>query len=235
MRNRDLVQKAQDYRLNNITIGDAMAGIRQFDTNAVLNSAMQVFWALGYEATTIHDLTEATGLGRGSLYGAFQNKEGLFIAAIDYYLERSRLAFFAALEKPDLLDALHSALDVFRGNLVSDTSQPGCLLVIAAENSELKAKRIHRRVARAFAEEEQAFHDRLVRARNEKSIAEGLDLRSIARFLGAQSRGLGITARVSRDPNALSDIISITINAMDHMLSIPQVEHDSPVDRKSNN
>lgn len=201
-----------------------MAGTRQFDTNAVLNEAMQVFWELGYEATSVHDLTNATGLGRGSLYSAFQNKEGLFLAVIDFYLERSRSAFFAALEKPDVVDAVQSALHVFRENLVSETSQPGCLLVLAAENSEVRSKRIHRRVAKAFAEEEQAFHDRLMRAQKEKAINTDLDLRAVARFLAAQSRALGVTARVTRDPNALNDIVLTATSAFACMIGMQAPE-----------
>jgi len=191
-----------------------MAGTRQFDTQQVLDDALVVFWDVGYEAASITDLTEATGLGRGSLYGAFKNKEGLFLAVLDHYLERSRLDFFNALENSDLLAAIKSAFDVFIKNLTSEFSQSGCLLVLAAENSEIKSKRIRKKVVQAFSDEEQAFYDRLKRAKEEDLINPALDLRSLARFLSAQTRALGITARISSDPQALRDIVDVVLQSL---------------------
>jgi TetR/AcrR family transcriptional repressor of nem operon len=51
-----------------------MAGVKQFDRNQVLDRAMAAFWTRRYEATSIDDLVEATGIGRGSLYGTFGDK-----------------------------------------------------------------------------------------------------------------------------------------------------------------
>jgi TetR/AcrR family transcriptional repressor of nem operon len=51
-----------------------------------LDAAMQVFWAKGYEATTLMDLMAATGLHKGSLYQAFGDKHSLFVQALKRYL-----------------------------------------------------------------------------------------------------------------------------------------------------
>ncbi len=52
---------------------------REFDIDEVANSAAQVFWEQGYHATSIENLCNATGLLRGSLYGAFGDKHGLLV------------------------------------------------------------------------------------------------------------------------------------------------------------
>lgn len=62
-----------------------MARTREFDTDAVVASAMEAFRRTGYEGTSMRDLSEATGLGSGSLYAAFGSKEGLYLAALDLY------------------------------------------------------------------------------------------------------------------------------------------------------
>jgi TetR/AcrR family transcriptional repressor of nem operon len=62
-----------------------MARTREFDTEAAVERAMRVFWCKGYEATSISDLVEATGVQRGSLYAAFGSKQGLYHAALDRY------------------------------------------------------------------------------------------------------------------------------------------------------
>src|SRR6266436_7178818 len=58
---------------------------RQFDVDAALDRALEVFWARGYEGATLPELTRAMGINRPSLYAAFGNKEQLFRKALDRY------------------------------------------------------------------------------------------------------------------------------------------------------
>jgi AcrR family transcriptional regulator len=51
----------------------------------VLAAAGEVFHRKGFEATSMRDLEEATGLGTGSVYAAFGSKDGLFAAALGWY------------------------------------------------------------------------------------------------------------------------------------------------------
>lgn len=54
---------------------------------------MEVFWRAGYQGASLQQLRAATGLGPGSLYAAFGNKEGLYLAALERYAgEVSQLA-----------------------------------------------------------------------------------------------------------------------------------------------
>ncbi|MGR9101283.1 MAG: TetR/AcrR family transcriptional regulator, partial [Gammaproteobacteria bacterium] len=58
-----------------------MARPIEFDRNHVLKQAIRVFWLKGYHAASVKNLTDATGLLPGSLYAAFGDKRGLFLAA----------------------------------------------------------------------------------------------------------------------------------------------------------
>ena len=55
---------------------------RGFDDGEVLARAREVFLVHGYEGASIDALVKATGLLRGSLYGAFGSKRGMFVAAL---------------------------------------------------------------------------------------------------------------------------------------------------------
>lgn len=65
-----------------------MARPREFDADIALDRATDVFWAKGYEATSLDDLCEATGLSRSSLYAAFGTKRDLLLQSVDRYVER---------------------------------------------------------------------------------------------------------------------------------------------------
>ncbi len=62
-----------------------MARPREFDEVKVKEALMCVFWEKGYEATSMQDLVEATGLFKGSLYGAFGDKRTLYMLALAHY------------------------------------------------------------------------------------------------------------------------------------------------------
>ena len=66
--------------------GIPMARPREFDIEEVLTTALDVFWAHGYDATSMSDLMEATGLAKGSLYKGYGDKKSLFMRALDSYL-----------------------------------------------------------------------------------------------------------------------------------------------------
>src|SRR6266702_5721205 len=58
---------------------------REFDREAALEQAIDVFWRHGYEATSVSDLTAAMGINPPSLYAAFGDKEKLFLEAVERY------------------------------------------------------------------------------------------------------------------------------------------------------
>ena len=63
-----------------------MARPREFDEQQVIENLMTVFWDKGYEATTMQDLVKSSGLLKGSLYGAFGDKQAIYMAALKHYI-----------------------------------------------------------------------------------------------------------------------------------------------------
>lgn len=199
-----------------------MVGVKQFDVNDALERAMSVFWELGYEATSVDDLTKATGVSRSSLYNTFGNKEELFVRVIDHYLEKSRPNFMAALGSEDICVAIESALGVLKQRLTDRSSKAGCLLVLAAQNSEMRAPGVKRRVAQAFADEERAFYQRFRQAQVDGQLDAAADAQVLARFFSAQGRAMGINARISSDPSLHDDIIKVSLQAITPHLRHPR-------------
>ena len=83
-----------------------MARPRKFAEGEVVTAARDEFWTRGYAATSVDDLTAATGLGKGSLYGAFGDKHGLYLRALDDYIASSLDEVRAQLQDPAFRIAL---------------------------------------------------------------------------------------------------------------------------------
>ena len=81
--------------------------IKPFDEVETLDAAKDTFWELGYEAASIEDLTERTGLSRSSLCAAYGNKNQLFTKALERYLEQQSITRLDGLENStDGVDAV---------------------------------------------------------------------------------------------------------------------------------
>jgi AcrR family transcriptional regulator len=103
---------------------------RSFDDAEVTTAARDVFWAHGYAASSVDDLCEATGLGRGSLYGAYGDKRSLYLKVLDHYV-----AAVVADNHHDLRDADGTAMERLVAHIrrhlgltLADTERRGCLV-----------------------------------------------------------------------------------------------------------
>jgi TetR/AcrR family transcriptional regulator, copper-responsive repressor len=106
---------------------NAMSGKPQFDDDAVINSAMDVFWRHGYAASSIDQLATAMGLSRSSMYKRFQDKDGLFQEVLSAYAGRllRRMSAVRGDTKRQQLEALLREFLPREGK----TAQPaGCML-----------------------------------------------------------------------------------------------------------
>lgn len=83
-----------------------MARPIEYDKNDVLSKAMETFWHLGYESTSMKDLVVATGLTTRSMYNIFESKNGLFKASLDWYYESIIKKGMEQLKEEEGLEAI---------------------------------------------------------------------------------------------------------------------------------
>jgi TetR/AcrR family transcriptional repressor of nem operon len=192
-----------------------MAGVRQFDVDEVLDRAMTLFWTRGYEATSIQDLVEATGINRGSLYATFGDKQGAFLAAVDHYLEAVANSLVAELSDPDPRRAIERMLDsIIRRN--SDPRFPrGCLITNSALECPSSGDAIARKIMHAVGQQESAIYRVLRRAQDEGSLAANRDTRALARFFLGVAQGLNVVNKAVANPEMLKDIARTAMKVWD--------------------
>ena len=106
---------------------------RGFDEETALDQLTRLFWRKGYSQTSVADMVEASGVHKPTLYRIFGSKEELFAKVLWRYYEE-RMAMFSMLVDSvgPGADGIHQFLDLLRDDVVSGTSQNGCLLVISS-------------------------------------------------------------------------------------------------------
>lgn len=110
--------------------GKAPGRPSNFDRDIALDAALRLFWARGYQATSIAALTSAMGIQPPSLYAAFGDKRALFLECVRLYGERHegdvRLAF---VEEPTARRAVDRMLHALAAKYTDPTHPPGCLVI----------------------------------------------------------------------------------------------------------
>lgn len=191
-----------------------MARHREFDENQVLERALEVFWRRGYASTSVEDLTAATGLGRGSLYGAFGGKEALFITCLRRYMQGSQEAVRQALRHPDPRQAITTLFTEMIARYGDPNSPSGCLHTnTVLENASL-SEAITRLNAAAQAGFQASLYEVLCRARALGQLRPGQDPLALAQFFATLACGLAVTSRQSADPAVLRNTVQTALNVL---------------------
>lgn len=193
-----------------------MARTREFDTEAAVERAMDLFWSRGFAATSVQDLVDATGIGRGSLYAAFGSKEGLYLAALDRYREQLAVPMVAALRSgAPVRDVVRGLLEGLAAQAVADQERRGCLMVNAATERCAEDPTVARRVRDTVAANEAALVEALTAARAAGQLAPGKDPVALARFLVAVTHGLRVTGVITPEPQVLRDVVEVALGCLD--------------------
>jgi TetR/AcrR family transcriptional repressor of nem operon len=126
---------------------------RKFEESDVVSAARDEFWSRGYAATSVDDLTAVTGLGKGSLYGAFGDKHGLFLRALDDYIGTAMDGVRAQLRDPRYraYDRLTRHIRAQTKEIAADKSGRGCMMAKSAAELSGTDDAVERAVERAYA------------------------------------------------------------------------------------
>ena len=130
-----------------------MARPRTFYEVDVVAAARDEFWDRGYAATSVEDLTAATGLGKGSLYGAFGDKHSLYLRALDDYIASSLDDVRAGLRDPDYTAYERLARHI-RGQvkaIAADKDRRGCMMAKSAAELGATDDAVEKKVKQAYA------------------------------------------------------------------------------------
>lgn len=186
---------------------------REFDLDAALEKAMRLFWAKGYEGTSVADLTQTLGISRPSLYAAFGDKQSLFRAALERYAAGPAGYVAAALAQST---ARQVAEQLLRGaaNLQTSSRNPGgCLTINGAIACGDEAEPVRHALCAHRAASVSLLRRRFGQAKAQHDLPRDSDPAALARFLAAVVYGMAVLASGGASRTELEQVIRTAMNA----------------------
>ncbi|MEM5387644.1 TetR/AcrR family transcriptional regulator [Paraburkholderia phymatum] len=198
------------------TIADRQRGRpREFDLDHTIERAMQVFWTRGYQATSLPDLMQATGLSRGSLYAAFGDKHGLFLLALDHYIVQALRRLDDELASGQkALAGLKACMDGYVARTNGAAGKRGCLVVATAMELAAHDQEVSNRIAYFFKAMEVRLVKALKRAQKEGDLVRKVNPAAAAHVLVCFLEGLRVVRKTGIEPDRAKDAVQTLISSL---------------------
>jgi AcrR family transcriptional regulator len=187
---------------------------KEFDRDAALKAATEVFWEKGFAGTSTEDLTTAMGIGRQSLYDTFGDKRRLYLEALGRYNTEQVGGHLALIRDgrsaPEAIEALLMAFVVES----EDLRRLGCFGINAICEFGQHDPQVAA-VGEPGAEAMQGALERLLRDGQAKGeIDPDLDPAAGARFINVTLAGLKVQARAGASVEALRHVAAFAARSL---------------------
>ena len=189
---------------------------RAYEPEIALGKALDLFRRQGFAATSLDDLSEATGMNRPSLYGAFGDKRELYIKSYQRYREDARASMVAIFReempvRERLARIYASALNIY---LSGETGPRGCFTVVTAASEAVSDPDIRAMVLAGLSELDKAFASCFRRAKEKGELPESADPAVLAQLASATIHTIAIRSRARVSRKELEAIVKGAIDVM---------------------
>ncbi|MBR0723074.1 TetR/AcrR family transcriptional regulator [Bradyrhizobium manausense] len=189
---------------------------RTYEPDVALGKALDLFRRQGFAATSLDDLSEATGMNRPSLYGAFGDKRELYIKSYQRYREDARASmveiFREEMPLRQRLERIYAAaLNIY---LSGETGPRGCFTVVTAASEAVGDPEIRAMVLEGLAELDKAFANCFRRAKEKGELPAGADPAALAQLASATVHTIAIRSRARVPRKELEGIVKGAIDVM---------------------
>jgi AcrR family transcriptional regulator len=189
---------------------------RAYQPEIALGKALDLFRKDGFAATSLDDLSAATGMNRPSLYGAFGDKRELYIKSYARYRADARAAmidiFRDELPIRRRLERIFAvALDIY---LSGDAGPRGCFTVMTAASEAVSDPEIRGMVLEGLSELDKAFTACFRLAKENGELPQTADPVVLAQLASATIHSIAVRARARVPRKELEAIVKGAIDVM---------------------
>jgi AcrR family transcriptional regulator len=169
---------------------------REFDMDEVLDKAIPVFCERGFHGASLNDLAAGMQLTQGSIYKAFKDKRGIYLAALD----RQEALYSAKLRKAVAKaesghQKLQAALLFYVELSHGAEGMQGCLVVSTAVELASSDLDIAKRVRASFRRRQEFVATLILQGQEDGSIGRHVDPEGTAWLMLFLFQGLRVVGK----------------------------------------
>lgn len=188
-----------------------------YDAGQALERILDAFWTSGFEATSLDDLSAATGMNRPSLYGAFGDKRALFLKALSVYRARGELGLSRLVAgNPSLRDALvNSCAAALKLYFSGEAGPRGCFMTGAALVGAVGDPELRDALLEGLEDIDRAFAELFAHGQASGQVARDADPEALAFMTSALLHTLSVRARAGA---RRADLVRAAAKGVDTLL-----------------
>ncbi|HMS10583.1 MAG TPA: TetR/AcrR family transcriptional regulator [Pyrinomonadaceae bacterium] len=176
---------------------------------------MEVFWAKGYEATSLQDLIDAMGLSKSSFYNAFDSKHHLFTETLRHYNECMTTPLASALmDSKSGLTFIKAVFEEIIDQSKTSAGMKGCFLMNTATEFAQSDPEIGSIMNSGLKKIETIFHHAILKAQDAGEIPADKDASALAKFLVSNMSGLKTMVKAGIKPAHLLSIVNTLVASL---------------------
>jgi TetR/AcrR family transcriptional regulator, copper-responsive repressor len=170
---------------------------KAYDRDAALKAMRQVFWAKGFSATSLDDMSAATGMNRPSLYAAFGDKTEAFRAVLKDYIDDARPLYMEAFRataplRESLMKVYETSIAIYHN---PQAQGMGCFMIGAALTDVKRDAQVGEMILGALKDMEVGFIRRFEKARDAGELPADADIKALARIASSGHNTISVRMR----------------------------------------
>jgi len=191
---------------------------REFDENGAREVAMQLFWAKGYEATSLSNLLAAMGISKSSFYQTFESKHTLFEQCLNQYRDIivSTMSKGLANAPTSMAFIRHALVDI-----ANDTNDPlgrrGCLIMNTASEFSQRDSSIARCVEAGIQATRDIFLQAVNAAQADGEISSNTRAEILADYIVTVVSGLKNQVKAGASRKQIMNIAELSVSTLQEM------------------
>ena len=187
-----------------------MSRPRQYNRDEVLSKSTELFWEKGFEATSMNQVANQTGINKYSIYNEFGNKEKLFLACIDYFLLNHCFVEKILSKEPLGLKNIEAFFE-YKVRSFYSVAGKGCLIFNSLDERDTLSKSANVKIDEFIFKIKVLFYHCLTAAQERKEISRDKDCKALANYLSCFTFGLVNLGMKKMNKKELRKIIGLAL------------------------
>ncbi len=188
-----------------------MPKVETFDKDLALEKVVHLFHEKGYNATSMQDLVDATGLNRSSIYNSFGSKMELYQKSLRFYKkEANKYVQKVLINSSEPLVTIRKIFHTTPEDKVNGCFLGNCTTEMANQDREIKSFLQNNLYAM-----QELFEELVSKGQSSGSINKKKSAKEYAAYLFTALQGLRITGILLNEQKEFESIVNTTLSVLD--------------------